>query len=130
MGQGHYTQLGFGVIDPPLCGDEDAWDELWWKAEKTFPKLAYGLRQAYECEPDFLLICLAVDDEFLQDERGVPALPDDCPRVGKRQCRYVDVPSQIVSREVRQQWAWLRKEAAKFAVVLPAGKLVLAADWD
>jgi hypothetical protein len=125
MGQGLYNALGLGLLDPPMPKDDDERERLY---ELTLD--IKGLDYTYECEPEYMVIRLAADDECLQDWWKVPALPDDVLRCAPRRARYADDVRFAVPEGARKQWDKAAAEFAKTGITLPAPRLVVLNDWD
>lgn len=129
MGQGLYRCVGWGCLNPPSFD---------WDADKE-PCLFDVVEAAYEATPKYMMIPLAVDDEWLQNSWNLPALPDGLPHVEPRtavtvpRCEWwpdVGKKGIWVSRRIEQTWEILRTIAAPRGLCLPAGEVIFACDWD
>jgi len=131
MGQGLYTMIAYGTPSPPrFTNDPDGeayceWTEL------------RDLHVAYEAEPGYLAIALAVDDEALQHQWQLPELPDCIgPKPKPRTCVPAKVMGEVspdFSRRVavaEQQWLALQKELNDMGVALEDGRLLVVNDWN
>ncbi len=125
MGQGLYNMLGYGCLNPPAIEDEDGYVDLPDEIRDL------GLRDQYETKDEYLVIPLAVDDGFLQDEMSVPALPDRILRCPPRRARYFDSAVVFsVPQIVKENWAKAQAEYKARGLSLPDGRLVVINDWD
>jgi len=125
MGQGHYTMIGYGVIDPPfpIKGvDDEYWDG--WPSLLGIGKL----RSSYETEPDYLVIPLAVSCGVLARYWGT-----------KLMCRHACLLHNLADslklgkdiQHAEKLWDKVIKKAKKeYGVDMPLGKLILVSDWD
>jgi hypothetical protein len=137
MGQGLYTMLGYGVIAKDVqlfTEDGDAIHD-----EIIVAPLANLLATAYEAEPNFLMLPLAVDDGFLQDERKIPDLPYDAlgGTVGPRKAKRIKVDESKLSGDLqaaadlaRDRWAVIAEAFQQHGVTLPDAGFILIKDWD
>lgn len=130
MGQGLYTAVGFGVIAPPRVLDPDnpryERDDM--------PDFVEGRMSSYECNPDYLVVPLAVDDGCLQDWWGLPCLPHDevAAMVKPRTCKRLAVmPPSLASAatEAAKKWREVQAWYASHGHSLPDGYPVLLSDW-
>jgi hypothetical protein len=129
MGQGIYRVVGFGCLNPPpFDSDND-----------IKPCLYDVLEMSCDCEPQYAMIPLAVDDRFLQRELNLPPLPAGLPHVEDRTARVVkrcrwwpDVGKKgvWVSRRIEAQWELIREVAKQRGWELPPGMVIFASDWD
>ncbi|MBI9080243.1 MAG: hypothetical protein JEY79_17240 [Pseudodesulfovibrio sp.] len=132
MGQGHYTMLAFGLTNESLPDEallsED--NDYMWGFEK---ETGITVASAYECEPYFWAIPLAVNDGFLQNWWKLPDLPyDELPcSVAPRTCKIIDKEMPSVDMEaVRAKWSQFQDFYRKMGIEMPDGNLILIADWD
>lgn len=124
MGQGLYNLLGFGVLEPPMPEDDDERDDMYTRLDDL------GLKTTYECEPEFLVVPLAVDDGFLQDWWKIPALSDDVLRCAPRKARYANDDSISVPDKARETWKVAQTRYRAVGLTLPDAQLVVINDWD
>lgn len=137
MGQGLYTMLGYGVIakdDQLRTEDGDCLHD-----EIIVNPLAELLDTAYEAEPQFLVLRLAVDDGFLQDWWKLPNLPHEAlpGSVGSRQAKQIPVDESKLPGEIqaavdlaRDRWAVIDEAFRQHGVTLPEAGFILVNDWD
>lgn len=125
MGQGLYNMLGWGVLNPPYLKDDEASDALFDEAYDL------NLHTAYECEPDFLVVRLAVDDGFLQEWWQLPELPESVLRCAPRRARYAEAPDCFAPPDdARETWQSAKVLFEKAGLTLPDARLVVINDWD
>lgn len=129
MGQGIYRSVGWGCLDPP-CFDWDA---------DSKPPLFDVLATEYETEPRYIMIPLAVDNEFRQKEGHLPPLPAGLPHVHDRtavivpRCTYwpgVGKRGIWVSERIVATWELIRIVARERGMELPKGQPIFVSDWD
>lgn len=129
MGQGLYRMLGWGCLNPP---DFD-WD--------NHPSLLYDVvRMSYEAESYYLMIPMAIDDEWLQKAWNLPPLPKGgLPHIEPRtaqvvpRCEWwpdVEKTGVWVSGRIVQTWEMFRQLAKVRGIELPDGQPIFVCDWD
>ena len=118
MGQGLYTALGFGALDPDWTGaeNENAYDVL----------EALGVSMSCECNPAWIAVLLAIDEACLRLDWSLVELPLDTPRVHTRTARYLDGTSLDLTAA---RAIWANAIRAETGIVLPPGRIVLLSDW-
>ncbi len=129
MGQGLYRCLGWGCVNPP---------QFDWDADKI-PSLFGVVETSYEATPGYIMIPLAVDDKFLQDEWNLPPLPKGLPHVTPRtvvpvaRCEWwpdVGKKGVWVAHRIVETWEILRLIARERGLELPVGEPIFVCDWD
>lgn len=130
MGQGLYRMLGWGCLNPlPFNWDGDEGLRL------------YDLvKTSYECKPDYIVIPLAVDDEWLQQSWNLAPLPQGgLPHVEPRTARIasrcqwwpdVEKTGVWIDRRIVATWELVQKFALTKGLELPDGHPVFLCDWD
>lgn len=124
MGVGLYNLLGWGTLSPDVPADDEAREALY----ETLSLL--GLDSTSECDPEYLVVRLAVDVECLQTWWKIPALPDSVLRCASRRARYADDAAFDVPEEARELWRKAQREFAKAGVTPADARLIVLNDWD
>lgn len=126
MGQGLFNMLGYGVLEAPTIPD-DPHGEKWDSLDAGWTN---GVRSRYECRQDFIVVPLAVDDEWMRDYYELLPLPDSILRCTPRTARYADDVEWDVPASVRSTWVDLQKRFAGIGVQLPEPRFVVLNDWS
>lgn len=131
MGQGLYDAVGWGILTPPCPLEEEAAQRYEDLAE------AFGLHEAYETTPEYLVLPLAVSDPVLQEWWDLPPLPLWVPRVAPRTARYIfRVSVQDVEALAGQShrdlshWGVAQAHFLAQGFTLPPAHLIVLNDWD
>jgi hypothetical protein len=134
MGQGLYTMLGYGVLNPPWADDDETNDDV------TTAMMDLGLQTSSECAPTYVVIPLAVDDAWLQEHWKLPPFPDMLPHPQSRTARVLPldtVPGEVAcfiafqpSAVLLEQWEQARALYHKAGLVLGDPALIVLNDWD
>ena len=135
MGQGLYTMLGYGVLNPPCADDDETNDDV------TTAMMDLGLQTSYECAPTYVVIPLAVDDAWLQDYWKLPPLPDMLPHPKPRTARVLPldtVPGDVACLSafrpsavlLVQRWEQARALYHRAGLALGDPALIVLNDWD
>jgi hypothetical protein len=129
MGQGLYTLVGYGILNPPWTGDDDINDDL------TAALMDLGLQTSHETEPRYLVIPLAVDDEVLQS-RKLPALPEMLAHPRARTARVPPMNPVIVDTWVQGRrpafdamWQAAQQLYTEAGLTLGEPGLIILNDW-
>ncbi len=130
MGQGLYRYVGWGCLNPP------AFD---WDGDDAIPDLFSAVSTSYEAEPEYIMIPLGVDDEFLQASWNLPPLPKGLPHVEPRtavavpRCEWwpdVGKRGVWVSCRIVALWEMVRIIARHRGLELPEGEPIFVCEWD
>lgn len=134
MGQGLYSMLAYGVLAPPQPADDDTNDAL------TNHLIDLGLRMAYETEPFYVVIPLAVDDAVLQKWWALPPLPGMLPHPQPRTARVLDLahapPGVVVwlafqfTDALITTWKAAQCRYAAAGQILGEPSVIVLNDWD
>lgn len=129
MGQGLYTMLGYGVLNPPWLDEESHGEALWHLKEHL------RLEQSYECEREYLLSPVAIDEPWLQEQWHLQPMPDWVPRVQPYDARRLRVSATrarpfLEDGTLAQRWAEAQVTYAQEGLMLPAAYWVLVSEWD
>jgi hypothetical protein len=132
MGQGVYQAIMFGVLDPDIY-ETDAHGYLEraaWIERAIDGTDEARIRTAYECEPDYLGIVLAVSDGCLADMWHAAEISD-------RQAVLLESVAESLGaglaerlEKARRIWAQLQETAKAAGKTLPDGQLLYVSDYD
>jgi hypothetical protein len=133
MGQGLYDALGWGILHPPQPAEDDQRDNVYFALDAVHAQV----HTAYECEPDYLVILLAVSDAVLQNWWRLPALPEGTPRIAPRRAQYVPAPLAPAiktllapqRRTLAQAWKHTHHLYQARGLALPRPALIVLSDW-
>lgn len=124
MGQGLYNLLGYGVLNAQqLDEDDDA------QMSAVFKLQDLHVHFAYETDPNYAVIGLAVDDEVLQDWWKLPALPETIYRCAPRRAREIEETAYPVPEDVKARWNQAQTIYAAHGLTLGEGRLIVLNDW-
>lgn len=134
MGQGLYQAIVFGVFDPDIYEtDADGYsDTAEWYAEaeaKAEKKYKVHFLGAYEAEPAYHGVVLAVSDGCLAINWKVPEIPDR--KAVPLDDLEIFLRKLTAKRAAKAISAWedIRDAASKADKTLPAGRLLYVSDW-
>lgn len=130
MGQGIYRLYGYGLLGDDV--PEGLYDNV--------PTIVDLLHWPYECENQFAVIAIAVDDAFLQEWWALAPLPKaGLPHIHPREAAKVraasgwpqDVTEEgiYVSGRTEKFWKHIQGLCAQSGVELPDGYPVFLSDW-
>jgi hypothetical protein len=136
VGQGIYRMLGYGVIAPDemIYTEEDARHR-----ELLVKPLSDKVKTPYESKPCFMVLPLAVDDTFLQNEMRIEDLPHDAMggSVANGCAKWIGVNTRKFSETLRasvakaeDEWAVIHEAFQQSGITLPVAGFVLISDWD
>lgn len=131
MGVGLYDLLGWGVLFPPFRVDADGYEiEVEGLHDLT-------LQSANECEPDYLVIPLAVSHPVLQDWWTLPPMPLSTPRMAARTARSIVLSPDIIAGLARARgvdladvWRQAQQLCRQAGLWLPEAGAIVLSDWD
>ena len=130
MGQGLYRCAGWGCLNPP---------EFDWDGDSEKPDLFSVILTSYEAQPNYIMIPIGVDDEFLQTAWSLPPLPEGLPHVEPRtavtvpHCEWwpdIGKRGVWVSSRIVAMWEMVRIIARQRGTELPEGEPIFVCEWD
>ena len=112
------------------------WDD---DSEQEQHSLFGAIRTSYEATPDYIMIPIGVDDEFLQMSWSLPPLPKGLPHVAPRtavavpRCEWwpdIGKRGVWVSSHIVALWEMIRIIARQRGLDLPKGEPIFVCEWD
>lgn len=133
MGQGLYTAIVFGAIEPPCDEETDGYWEpaAWYEAAVSEAEKRRSVRfdSSYEAEPIYKGVLLMVTDEWLAKRYGVPTFDRAVVPVDGILDWITSKANAIHDRAIAA-WEDIRTAGRAAGVEVPEGRLLLVNDWD
>lgn len=134
MGQGIYTAIVYGVIDPPTEEtDEDGDTEAagWYEDAERAAEGRHVVRfdVAYEAKPFYRGVVVAVSDRHIAARMRVPLFARYTMRINGLLDWVTDNAGPTFDRAIAA-WEDIREAGRQNGAEVPEGELLLVCDWD